>query len=154
MIKLKTVLLFLLLASLSTAGARTLPAGTTGASGLNPDKMKNITSDILDIFVSGESDHLRKYISRDWLRKKDIDVQDYKINNYSPTFYDVHYAGGDICVATIGGESWMHLLIFKFTNELGNYRVVPRGFAEVNEEYIDPWWHVSSYISEKQDKDK
>ena len=154
MIKLKTILLFLLLASLSTAGARTLPAGTTGASGLNPDKMKNITSDILDIFVSGESDHLRKYISRDWLREKDIDVQDYKINNYSPSFYDVHYAGGDICVATIGGSGWMHLLIFKFTNELGNYRVVPGGFAESNKEYIDPWWHVSSYISEKQDKDK
>ena len=154
MIKFKTMLLFLLLAFLSTAGARTLPAGTTGASGLNPDKMKNITSDILDIFVSGESDHLRKYISRDWLREKDIDVQDYKINNYSPTFYDIHYAGGDICVATIGGSGWMHLLIFKFTNELGNYRVVPRGFAESNKEYIDPWWHVSSYIDKSMDEDK
>jgi hypothetical protein len=154
MLKLRTILLFLLLSILSTAGARTLPTGTAGASGLNPDKMKRITGDILDIFVSGESDHLRKYISRDWLRKKDIDVQDYKINNYSPTFYDVHYAEGDISVATIGGSGWMHLLIFRFTNELGTYRVVPRGYAESNKEYIDPWWHVSSYISKKQDKDK
>ena len=168
MLKLRTILLFLLTVILSGAevfsstplsstealsGAE-VPNSSTSKADLNPDKMKRITGDILDIFVSGESDPLRKYISRDWLRKKDIDVQDYKINNYSPTFYDIHYAGGDICVATIGGESWMHLLIFKFTNELGNYRVVPRGFAEVNEEYIDPWWHVSSYISEKQDKDK
>jgi len=154
MIKLKTLLIFLLAVILSGAEVLSIPSAASGKADLNPEKMKKITGDILDIFVNGKSDNLRKYISRDWLREKDIDVQDYSINNYSPKHYDIHYAGGDICVATISGEGWMHLVIFKFTNETGTYRVVPRGFAEASKEYIDPWWYVSSYIDKKQDEDK
>ena len=148
MTKFKTITIFFaLLIFLS------LPAYSLDKSDLNPKKMKGITSDILDIFVDGNSDNLRKYISVEWLDEKNINVKNYKINNYSPKFYEILYAGGDICVATIGGDEWMHLLIFKFTNERGTYRVVPRGFAESSKEYIDPWWHVSSYIGEKKDKD-
>jgi hypothetical protein len=154
MIKLRTILIFLIAALLSGAEAFSLPANPAGKTDLNPEKMKKITGEICDIFVSGKSDNLRKYISRDWLREKDLDVQDYKINNYSPKYYDIHYAGGDICVTTIGGDGWMHLVIFKFINETGVYRVVPRGFADSNKEYIDPWWYVSSYIDKKQDEDK
>jgi uncharacterized membrane protein len=132
----------------------TIPAFSFDKSDLNASKMKSVTTDILDLFVSGKSDNLRKYISREWLDDKEISVSKYKINNYSPTYYDVHYAGGDICVATIGGEGWMHLLVFKFTNEAGTYRVVPHGFAESNKEYIDPWWHVSAYIGNKEKEDK
>ncbi len=146
--KLKTISIFVLLLVFS------LPAYSLNKSDLNPARMKQITSEILDIFVKGNSDDLRKYISHEWLKEKEISVKNYSINNYSPTFYDIHYAGSDICVATIGGDTWMHLVIFKFTNEMGTYRVVPRGFAESSKEYIDPWWYVSSYISESKDKDK
>ena len=162
MIKNRTILI--ILAALMLSGAEVLAAKTlsgaeapdspAGKSDLNAEKMKRITGDILDIFVNGKSDNLRKYISRDWIREKDINVQDYQINNYSPKYYDIHYAGGNISVATIGGDGWMHLVIFKFTNELGTYRVVPRGFADSNKEYIDPWWHVSSYIDKSMDEDK
>ncbi len=131
-----------------------MPAYSIDKTDLNPAKMKKITTEILDLFVSGKSDDLRKYISRDWLSEKEIDVSKYSINNYSPTHYDIHYAGGDITVATIGGDTWMHLIIFKFTNEMGTYRVVPHGFAEANKEYIDPWWYVSAYITESKNEDK
>lgn len=147
MTKLKSIV-FLLLLILS------LPAFSFDKADLNPKKMKSITSDILDIFISGKSDVLRKHISREWLDEKNVDVREYKINNYSPKFYDIHYSGGDICVATIGGDSWSHLLVFKFTNERGTYRVVPRGFAEASKDYIDPWWYVSSYICSKKDEDR
>jgi hypothetical protein len=145
--KLRTITIYALLLILS------IPAFSIDKSGLNEKKMKKVTGEILDIFMDGNSDNLRKYISHEWLDEKDIDIRKYKINNYSPKFYDIHYAGGDICVATIGGESWLHLVIFKFTNERGIYRVVPRGFAEASKDYIDPWWYVSPYVSESKDKD-
>lgn len=148
MTKLKTFTIFALLLILS------LPAYSLDKSDLNAKKMKKITGEILDIFVNGNSDDLRKYISIEWLNDKEVRVKDYKINNYSPKFYDIHYSGGDITVATIGGNEWMHLVIFKFTNERGTYRVVPRGFAEASKDYIDPWWYVSSYICSKKDEDK
>lgn len=148
MTKLKMTVILSLLLLLS------LPAFSYDKGDLNPKKMKNITTDILDIFVSGKSDDLKKYISREWLDEKNVNIGEYKINNYSPKFYNIHYAGGDICVATIGGENWSHLVIFKFTNELGTYRVVPRGFAEASKDYIDPWWYVKSYICSEKDEDK
>ncbi len=148
MIKLKLVVISVLLLCLSFTSYSTIKPG------LNEKKMKKITGEILDIFIDGNSDYLRKYISREWLDKKGVDVNEYKINNYSPKFYDIHYAGGDICVATIGGNEWMHLVVFKFTNERGIYRVVPRGFAEASNDYIDPWWYVSSYICSKKDEDR
>jgi hypothetical protein len=145
--KLRTITIFALLLIFS------LPAYSIDKSGLNEKKMKKVTSEILDIFMDGNSDNLRKYISREWLDEKNVDIREYKINNYSPKFYDIHYAGGDICVATIGGNEWLHLVIFKFTNERGIYSVVPRGFAEASNDYIDPWWYVSPYISESKEKD-
>ncbi len=148
MTKLRTITIFALLLILS------VPAFSIDKSGLNEKKMKKVTSEILDIFMDGNSDNLRKYISREWLEEKNVDIREYKINNYSPKFYDIHYAGGDICVATIGGESWLHLVIFKFTNENGTYRVVPRGFAEASNDYIDPWWYVKSYICSEKNEDK
>jgi hypothetical protein len=148
MIKLKIIFVLVLVSIL------TLPVLSHSKTDLNPSRMKSVTSDILDLFVSGKSDNLRKYISQEWLDDKEISLSKYKINNYSPTYYNIHYAGGDICVATIGGDEWMHLLIFKFTNEAGTYRVVPHGFAESNKEYIDPWWYVSSYITDEHNKDK
>ena len=148
MTKFKTVFILALLLLLS------IPAYSYDKADLNPKKMRSVTTDILDLFVSGKSDDLRKYISRDWLSEKEIDVNKYSINNYSPTFYDIHYTGGDIAVATIGGDSWMHLVIFKFTNESGTYRVIPHGFAEASKDYIDPWWYVASYITDEHNKDK
>lgn len=148
MIKLKYILIITSLLLLS------IPVFSFDKADLSPKKMRSVTGDILDLFVSGKSDNLRKYISHDWLSEKELDVSKYSINNYSPKFYDIQYSGGDITVATIGGDSWMHLIIFKFTNESGTYRVVPHGFAESNKEYIDPWWYVASYITSKQDEDK
>ncbi len=118
------------------------------AEELNSKKMEKVTGEILDIMVKGDnaSTKLRKYISEDWLEGKRLNVKKYNINNYSPDSYNIIYAGGDICVATIGGSSWQHLLVFKFTEEYGQYKVIPRGISEASADYIDPWNFVNDYI--------
>ena len=126
------------------------------ADELNTRKMEQLTKEILDVFVKdvGEkSDMLRKYVSDEWLDKKNINVKKYKINNYSPEYYNIIYTGCDVCIAVIGGKSWAHLLVFKFTDEWGAYRVIPRGISEASSDYIDPWWSVKDYVcSESEDK--
>ncbi|MBZ0203874.1 MAG: hypothetical protein K8I03_12720 [Ignavibacteria bacterium] len=133
---------------------------TIKADDLNTKKMEQITSEILNVFVGDAPDKsklLRKYISEEWLDKKNLKISKYSINNYSPTTFEIIYSGADICVATISGESWSHLLVFKFTEEYGKYYVVPRGISEASSDYIDPWWKVNDYIcndTKSEDKDK
>lgn len=114
--------------------------------GLNESKMKETTKKILEIFKDSKAGNLKDYISDEWLEKKKINITKYNINNYSPQEFEVLNASGDVCVAVIGGESWKHLLIFKFTEEYGKYKVIPRGISESNKDYIDPWWYVKDYI--------
>lgn len=118
------------------------------ADDLNKNKMEQVTRAILDIFVNGPGDknELSKYISEEWLDKKNINIKKYKINNYSPEKYDIVYTGADVCIATIGGSSWAHLLVFKFTEEYGKYRVIPLGISKASSDYIDPWYSVTDYI--------
>ncbi|RPI18879.1 MAG: hypothetical protein EHM58_03865 [Ignavibacteriae bacterium] len=113
---------------------------------LSSTKMKQVTTEILEIFKSGQSDKLKKYISEDWLEIKHVNLKKYKINNYSPEEFEVLFASGDICIATIGGTSWKHLLAFKFKEEYGQYRVIPMGISDADNGYIDPWWYVKDYI--------
>lgn len=125
------------------------------ADDLNKKKMEQVTKEILDIMVSGNntSEKLRKYISEDWLEGKRLNVKKYLINNYSPESYEIIYSGGDICIATIGGTSWKHLLVFKYTEEYGRYKVIPKGISEASSEYIDPWNYVKDYICSSLDKE-
>jgi hypothetical protein len=131
-------------------------ASNLSADELNTRKMEQATKEILDVFVkdAGEkSDLLRKYISDEWLDRKNINVKKFKINNYSPEYYNIIYSGCDVCIAIIGGKSWAHLLVFKFTEEWGMYRVIPRGISEASSDYIDPWWSVKDYVcSESEEK--
>lgn len=127
------------------------------ADDLNTRKMEKITKEILESMVKQDntSEKLRKYISEEWLDKKNLNVKKYKINNYSPEHFEILYAGGDICVAVIGGSSWSHMLIFKFTEEYGMYRVVPMGISQASADYIDPWFVVKDYIClEKEEPDQ
>lgn len=123
-------------------------AASIKAEDLNTKKMEEVTKDILESFVKqgNTSEILRKYISDEWLDKKKLNIKKYKINNYSPEEYEIIYSGGDICVATIGGSTWAHLLVFKFTEEYGKYKVIPRGISEASADYIDPWYSVKDYI--------
>lgn len=125
------------------------------ADDLNKKKMEQVTKEILDMMVSGinTSEKLRKYISEDWLEGKRLNVKKYLINNYSPESYNIIYSGGDICIATIGGSSWQHLLVFKYTEEYGQYKVIPKGISEASSEYIDPWSYVKDYICSSLDKE-
>lgn len=126
------------------------------ADDLNKKKMEQVTKEILDMMVKGEntSEKLRKFISEDWLDSKRLNVKKYLINNYSPESYEIVYSGGDICVATIGGSSWKHLLVFKFTEEFGQYKVIPKGISEASGDYIDPWNYVKDYICSDFENDK
>ncbi len=128
----------------------------TIADDLNKKKMEQVTKEILDQMVKGDnaSEKLRKYISEDWLEGKRLNVKRYLINNYSPENYEIVFTGGDICVATIGGKSWKHLLVFKFTEEYGKYKVIPKGISEASSEYIDPWNYVKDYICSYDDNNE
>jgi hypothetical protein len=113
---------------------------------LSTSKMIKVTTEILEIFKNGDSDKLKKYISGEWLDDNHLKIKKYKINNYSPETYEVLFASGDVCVATIGGKSWAHLLVFKFREEYGQYKVIPMGISKASDDYIDPWWFVKDYI--------
>lgn len=128
-------------------------ASSVKADDLNTKKMEQITKDVLESMVNQDntSEKLRKYISEEWLDKKKLNVKKYKINNYSPQRYDILYSGGDVCIATIGGEGWSHLLVFKFTEEYGKYYLVPRGISEASADYIDPWFTVKDYICDSNE---
>ena len=140
----KITKLFLIFAALLFTVSGTLLAGDD----LNVKKMEMITGEICDIMIKGDDsgDRLKKFISEDWLDTKNIKLKKYKINNYSPEKYQIVYTGGDVCIVTIGGNSWSHLLVFKFSEEYGKYYVVPRGISEASSDYIDPWWSVKDYI--------
>ena len=125
------------------------------ADDLNEKKMKDVTKQILEIFkgnIADKTKELSKYISGDWIESKKVSLKDYYINYYSPDRYEIIAASGNICIAIIGGESWQHLLIFKFTEEYGAYKLIPMGFTKATAGYIDPWNAVKEYICESKEK--
>lgn len=147
MLKTKSFLIVLILIGISISNAQELKTW----------KMEKVAKEILDVFVDKElsdnSKELRKHISKEWLDENRVKINNYKINSYSPETYSILYSGGDICVATISGASWSHMLIFKFTEEGSSYRVVPKGISKVSNDYIDPWYFVQEYLSsEKNEK--
>ena len=110
-------------------------------------KMKIVVQEILNAFQRGDASNLHKYISHEWLDENNIKVNNYKINNYYPTHYTILCYFDRYAAAEIGGEEWSHLLVFKFIDEDGEYRVVPKGISEASNEYIDPWYSVGEYMS-------
>jgi hypothetical protein len=152
----KTLVQILLLIFLSSLTVRNA-AAFDKTDELNKAKMEQTTKEILEIFKSSSADkskELKKYISGEWVKEKRIKLKNYSINNYSPDHYSILSSTSDICIALIGGETWEHLLVFKFTVEYGSYKVVPTGISKSSNEYIDPWIIVSEYICKLDDKDK
>lgn len=131
-----------------------ISSSTLHAQELSIAKMKDVTEDVLELFVNNNPDErLRNYISNEWLEDKKINLSKYSINYYVPEEYKILTASGNICVAVISGKSWKHLIIFKFTEERSTYRLIPKGISKVTGEYIDPWWEVYEYICDSG-KDK
>ena len=127
----------------------------TGADDLDKVKMEKVTSEILDIFKSQIDDRaskLRPYISTDWTGQNHINLKKYQIDNFNPDHYTILTAYADICIAQIGGADWEHLIIFRFTEEDGKYRVIPQGLSEASKDYIEPWSYVKLFICDKKDK--
>ncbi|MBC8484600.1 MAG: hypothetical protein H8D45_00990 [Bacteroidetes bacterium] len=138
----KKLFLVLLLVFIAAATTHSKPA----IDDLSPFKMEMTTAEILDLFTSPDKDKLRDYISEKWLEEEGLDVNIFKINNYYPDFYNILFSTSDVVIAEIGGDGWTHVLIFKFTDEDGEYRVIPKGISMASEDYIDPWWDVWEYI--------
>ena len=86
----------------------------------------------------------------EWLDENNVDIKNYKINSYAPTYYDIQLMFDRYVIAEIGGDSWAHMLVFKFINEDGTYRLIPKGISTVSEDYIDPWYDVKSYIRQEE----
>lgn len=122
--------------------------------GLSEKKMKETTKQILEIFKDSKAGNLKDYISDEWIDKKNINLKKYKINNYTPEEFEVLVASGDLCVATIGGKSWKHLVAFRFTEEYGKYKVIPKGISESSSDYVDPWWFVKDYVCNDFEKEE
>ena len=115
-----------------------------------PLKMKIVTQEILNAFQisSVSTSSLGKFISQEWIEDNGIQLKNYNINSYSPTGYDILLIFDRYVVAEISGESWSHILVFKFINEDGVYRIIPRGVSEASKDYIDPWYDVKQYAGD------
>jgi hypothetical protein len=144
-----TIILLVTLFSTVLSAKPELPGRTDE---LSPEEMKRVTSEMLDIFISGKTGDLQQYISHQWLKDKNINISEYKISSYSPVRYYIAFALSNVCVAMLYCSSWTHLLVFKFTDENGTYRVIPRGINEGDNEYIDPWWDIEMYVCEHKGK--
>ena len=143
----KKVILILLLTFIATTTSYSKPTNDD----LTPDKMTKVASEILDLFTSSDQDKLRGYISKSWLEKEGLDINDYTINSYYPDDYLILWSTSNIVIVEIRGEEWKHLLIFKFVDEDGDYRVIPKGISQTSNDYIDPWWDVREYVCREKD---
>jgi hypothetical protein len=143
----KNVILILLLTFIVAAVSYSKPINDD----LNSAKMTNVTSEILYLFTNPDQDKLRDYISKSWLKKEGLNIKYYIINSYYPDDYVILWSTSNIVVVEIGGEEWKHLLIFKFIDEDGVYRMIPKGLSMGGNDYIDPWWDVREYVCREKD---
>ena len=126
-----------------------LPAGLYAKGNpddLSPAKMESVARRFLDSFVKGTTNTLKKHISEDWVDENNIKMSKYTLNSYAPESYEILFNTGNVVVAVIRGETWAHLMMFKFTDEGGTYRLMPKGVSSVSSDYIDPWWEVVEYF--------
>jgi uncharacterized protein YacL (UPF0231 family) len=110
-------------------------------------KMKIVVQEVLNAFKmsSVSTSTIGKHISNEWLQDNEIQLANYKINSYSPEEYNIVAIYDRYVIATVGGQDWEHMLIFKFINEDGVYRLIPKGFSPAGNDYIDPWYAVTEY---------
>lgn len=112
-----------------------------------PLKLKIVAQEILNAFQmnSVSTSSIGKHISQEWIEENEIQLNKYKINSYSPTSYEIGPIFDRYVIAQISGDSWGHLLVFKFINEDGVYRIIPKGISTASNDYIDPWYDVWQY---------
>ena len=112
-----------------------------------PLKMKIVVQEILNSFQmsSVSTSSIGKHISQEWLEENNINLKNYNINSYAPTSYEIELIFDRYVVAQIRGESWGHLLVFKFIDEDGVYRIIPKDISSASNDYIDPWYDVQQY---------
>lgn len=112
-----------------------------------PLKMKIVAQEILNAFqISAVStSSIGKHISHEWLEENEIQLNNFKINSYNPTSYEIGPIFDRYVMAQINGDGWGHMLIFKFINEDGVYRIIPMGISTSSNDYIDPWYQVQQY---------
>ena len=98
------------------------------AQNLSTTRMKRTAAQILYLFKSGKTENLHNFISERWISRNRIsDIKAYKINSYTPEYYDIYAVSGNIVVAEIGSnnKSWVHILVLRFTEEEGQYKLIP-----------------------------
>lgn len=110
-------------------------------------KMKIVAQEVLNAFKmnSVSTSTIGKHLSHEWLEEEGIQLANYKINSYSPEEYEIIAIYDRYVIATVGGAEWEHLLIFKFINEDGVYRLIPKGISPAENSYIDPWYAITEY---------
>ncbi|MDD5571073.1 MAG: hypothetical protein PHD97_07940 [Bacteroidales bacterium] len=105
-----------------------------------------LVTDFLNLWVNSPSDadvKMRKYISPSYIKSNYIDIDDYEVNNYVPTNFEIidcNISTGKVKANIWGNnKSLMHSLIFKIVEENGTLYFYP---SKKTESYIYPWDEV------------
>lgn len=84
---------------------------------------------------------MKACISPVYLKENGIDINKYKVNNYSVWGSNIEYyvAADGMVVTKVWGEnkSWIHQLEFKVVKESGKLYLMPSRHSDT---YIDPWY--------------
>ncbi|HOY30925.1 MAG TPA: hypothetical protein PKW80_03510 [Bacteroidales bacterium] len=90
---------------------------------------------------------MKKCISPSYLKKNGLNIEKYKVNNYTLWGSSIEYyvASDGLVVAKIWGENknWIHELEFKVVKEDSRLYLMPSKHSDA---YIDPWHTVKLYV--------
>jgi hypothetical protein len=115
------------------------------------DKEKKFVSEFLDCMYHGSGPKYKEMmnaISPMYIKKKNINKDDYKVDNYTIWGYSIEtYENNGLISAKVWGEDrkWVHLLTFKLSIEGGKLYLIPSANSD---SYISPWWERKTYIKE------
>lgn len=115
---------------------------------------KKLVQEFMDLMVADThtdfNEKTRPMISPKYLEENNLEIDDYSINLYYPTGYEIkeYDKKEKIVTVLIWGESrdWVHRLYFKTVKENGKIYFYPE---QVSGSYIYPWYKVDSYIGDE-----
>jgi len=115
-------------------------------------KEKDIVKNLIDLMILGDetqmNEQYRPLISPKYIKENDINIDDYKINYYSPKSYTIesYDAKTGKIEAKIWGnnKTWAHLLEFKIVKENNKLYLYPE--KHTNSKYVYPWYKVTTNV--------
>ncbi|MEO0082226.1 MAG: hypothetical protein ABIL25_08045 [candidate division WOR-3 bacterium] len=95
--------------------------------------------------IDDDEEGMKKLISPQWIEENDIDLNDYRVNAYSPQDFEItKVKGTKVTAEIIFGDGDAHRLEFRVRKENGKYYIVPGLYDEDN--WIHPWTDVETNV--------